>query len=86
MKGEGREWENEKFGLGPPNCHVQGVVIGFCAVVEEQLDIGERAVTGGDAERGVVISIRYIWIGTVGKEKIEQDVIVLCNRSACVRS
>lgn len=52
---------------------MQGAVIRFRAVGEEKLDKGEIAVSSGDAERGVVISIRYIWIGTVGKEKIEED-------------
>ena len=55
---------------------MQGVAIGFCAVGEEKLNIGERAVSGVDAERGVVISIRYIWIGTVGKEQIDEDFVL----------
>ena len=44
--------------------------------------MGEIAFSSGDAERGPVISICYIWIGTVGEEKIEEDFILHSGRSA----
>ncbi len=78
-----RDGQTGGVGFGAPNGHVQSVIVRFCTMGEKEFEVGEGAVTGGHAERGLVVSIGYIWIGPVSEKIVKQDVVAEGGCGAC---